>query len=75
MAMNIAGIVSSVSFRTQDAPVDVPSLITCGVSQGVFMLASLALRQYYVNLNKKLDHGELPYALGMEGRPECRYAI
>ncbi|KAF3392996.1 hypothetical protein DPV78_010172 [Talaromyces pinophilus] len=75
MAMNIAGIVSSVSFRTQDAPVYVPALITCGVTQGVFMLASLALRQYYVNLNKKLDRAELPYAPGMVGRPEYRYAI
>lgn len=75
MAMNIAGIFSSVSFRTQDAPVYVPALITCGVTQGVFMLASLALRQYYVHLNKKLDRGELPHAPGMEGRPDYRYAI
>ncbi|CRG88702.1 putative transporter C1039,04 [Talaromyces islandicus] len=75
MAMNIAGIFSSVSFRAQDAPVYVPALITCGVTQGVFMLACLVLRQYYVRLNRKLDSGETPCAPGMEGRPDYRYAV
>ncbi|SPO05193.1 related to putative tartrate transporter [Cephalotrichum gorgonifer] len=74
-AMNLAGIFSSLAFRAQDAPVYKPALITSGVTQGVFVVASLALRQYYVRLNKKLDSGELVCAPGMEGRPEYRYAI
>ncbi|TQN67356.1 Major facilitator-type transporter hxnP [Colletotrichum shisoi] len=75
MAMNLAGIVSSLVFRAEDAPVYRPALVTVGVTQGVFIVACLALRQYYVNLNKKLDSGELAFAPGMESRPEYRYAI
>ncbi|KAF9872286.1 hypothetical protein CkaCkLH20_10113 [Colletotrichum karsti] len=75
MAMNLAGVISSMVFRREDAPVYRPALITVGVTQGVFIIACLALRQYYVRLNKKLDSGELPYAPGMEARPGYRYAI
>lgn len=75
MAMNLAGIVSSVSFRTEDAPIYKPALITAGVTQGVFVVACFALRQYYVRENKKLDRGEIPHAPGMEARPDFRYAI
>ncbi|GJD00492.1 major facilitator superfamily transporter [Colletotrichum higginsianum] len=75
MAMNLAGIVSSMVFRAEDAPVYRPALITVGVTQGIFIVACLTLRQYYVNLNKKLDSGELAFAPGMEARPEYRYAI
>lgn len=75
MAMNLAGIVSSVSFRDEDAPVYRPALITVGITQGVFVVICLAMRQYYVALNRKLDRGEIPHAPGMEARPQYRYAI
>ncbi|KAI1763201.1 MFS general substrate transporter [Hypoxylon sp. FL1150] len=75
MAMNLAGIVSSLTYKTEDAPVYRPALITVGCSRGVFILAAVAMRQYYVKLNKKIDSGELPCAPGMESRPEYRYAI
>ncbi|WYZ46061.1 hypothetical protein EsH8_IX_000286 [Colletotrichum jinshuiense] len=75
MAMNLAGIISSMVFRAEDAPVYRPALITVGITQGVFIVACLALRQYYVRLNKKLDAGEMAHAPGMEARPEYRYAI
>ncbi len=41
MAMNLAGVCSSVSFRDQDAPVYRPALITAGITQGVFVVACL----------------------------------
>lgn len=75
MAMNLAGIASSLVFRPQDAPVYRPALITIGITQGIFVIACLALRQYYVRLNKKLDSGEIPHAPGMEARPQYRYAV
>lgn len=75
MAMNLAGIASSLSYRTQDAPVYRPALITAGITQGVFVVVCMALRQYYVRQNRKLDRGEIAHAPGMEARPEYRYAI
>lgn len=75
MAMNLAGIASSLVFRPQDAPVYRPALVTIGVTQGVFVIACLTLRQYYARLNKKLDSGEMPHAPGMEARPQYRYAV
>ncbi|KAK6954066.1 hypothetical protein Daesc_004028 [Daldinia eschscholtzii] len=75
MAMNLAGIISSLVYRAEDAPVYRPALITVGCTQGVFVITALAMRQYYARLNKKLDSGELPCAPGMEARPEYRYAV
>lgn len=73
--MNLAGIVSSKTWRDQDAPVYRPALITVGVTQGVFIIVAMAMRQYYVRQNKKLDSGELKHAPGMENRPQYRFAI
>ncbi|OTA64761.1 MFS general substrate transporter [Hypoxylon sp. EC38] len=75
MAMNLAGIISSLIYRAEDAPVYRPALITVGCTQGVFIVTALVMRQYYVRLNKKLDSGELSYAPGMESRPQYRYAV
>lgn len=75
MAMNLAGIVSSLIYREQDAPVYRPALITVGCTQGVFLVTALAMRQYYARLNKKLESGEIPHAPGMEARPQYRYAV
>ncbi|KAI0147947.1 MFS general substrate transporter [Hypoxylon sp. NC0597] len=75
MAMNLAGIISSLIYRAEDAPVYRPALITVGCTQGVFIITALVMRQYYARLNKKLDSGELPYAPGMESRSQYRYAV
>ncbi|OAA63471.1 Major facilitator superfamily domain, general substrate transporter [Niveomyces insectorum RCEF 264] len=72
---NVAGIVSSLVFRTQDAPVYKPALVTAAVCQGCYIILALGLRQYYVRLNKKIDRGEIPHVEGMEGNPKYRYAI
>ncbi|KAI2614032.1 MFS general substrate transporter [Hypoxylon fragiforme] len=75
MGMNLAGIISSLVYRAEDAPVYRPALITVGCTQATFVVAGLLMRQYYVGLNKKLDSGELPCAPGRESHPEYRYAI
>ncbi|KAI2623629.1 MFS general substrate transporter [Hypomontagnella submonticulosa] len=75
MGMNLAGIISSLIYRAEDAPVYRPALITVGCTQAVFIVTALAMRQYYVSLNKKIDAGELHCAPGMEARPEYRYAV
>lgn len=74
MSQNLAGIVSSLVFRNQDAPVFRPALITAAVCQGGYIIAALALRQYYVRLNRKIDNGEVQVK-GMEKNPNYRYAI
>ncbi|KAF5011883.1 hypothetical protein FDECE_2016 [Fusarium decemcellulare] len=72
MAMNLAGIISSVSYRDEDAPVYRPALVTAGVTQGAFIVACLAMRQYYVAYNRKLDRGDIAHAPGMQARPQYR---
>ncbi|KAI1074217.1 MFS general substrate transporter [Whalleya microplaca] len=75
MAMNLAGIISSLTYRDEDAPVYRPALVTCGCTQGVFIVTALLTRHYYATLNKKLDSGELSHAPGMEARSGYRYAV
>ena len=75
MAQNLAGIVSSLIFRNQDAPVYKPALITAAVCQGFYIIGAVVLRQYYARLNSKLDRGDIPNAPGMEENPNYRYAI
>ena len=75
MAMNAAGIVSSLTFSAEDAPVYAPALITVGCTQAAFVVAAVFMRQYYARLNQKLDAGELAYAPGMAARPQYRYAV
>jgi hypothetical protein len=75
MSQNLAGIVSSLVFRNQDAPVFRPALITAAVCQGGYLIVAIALRQYYAGLNRKIDRGEIEHADGMEKNPEYRYAL
>lgn len=75
MSQNLAGIVSSLVFRNQDAPIFKPALITAAVCQGGYIIAALGLRQYYVRQNRKIDQGEIEHAEGMEKNPGYRYAI
>ncbi|KAJ3539835.1 hypothetical protein NM208_g5323 [Fusarium decemcellulare] len=75
MGQNLAGIVSSLIFRAQDAPVYKPALITAAVCQGGYLVVAMGLRQYYVRLNREIDRGEILFAKGMENNPNYRYAI
>lgn len=75
LGQNLAGIVSSLVFRNQDAPVYKPALITAAVCQGGYLIVAMALRQYYVRLNRKIDRGEVAHAEGMDNNPDYRYAI
>ena len=72
--MNLAGIVSSVSFRDEEAPVHRTALVLAGVTQFAFLVIALLMRFYYARMNKKLDSGELAHAPGMAKRPSYRYA-
>jgi hypothetical protein len=73
--MNLAGIISSVSFRDNEAPVYKSALVLAGATQAGFAATALAMRFYYVHMNKKLDTGVIPYAPGMSKRPSYRYAV
>ncbi|EMR65687.1 putative vitamin h protein [Eutypa lata UCREL1] len=72
MAQNMAGIVSSLLFRAEYAPVYRPALVTVACCQGVFIVSCLALRRYFARLNRMLDSGVIPYADGMAKRPDYR---
>ncbi|KAH8677854.1 major facilitator superfamily domain-containing protein [Xylariales sp. PMI_506] len=52
---NLGGIISSVVFRSQDAPVYRPALITSGVFQGCVVLLAAAGWIWYWSQNKKSD--------------------
>lgn len=75
MGQNVAGIISSLVFRNQDAPIYRPALITAAVCQCGYIVAALLLRRYYARLNRKIDDGEIPHAEGMANNPEYRYAV
>jgi sugar phosphate permease len=75
MSQNMAGIVSSLVFRNEDAPVYRPALITAAVCQAGYIVAAVTLRQHYISVNRKIDRAEMPHAEGMEKRPDYRYAI
>ena len=72
---NLGGIVSSDTFRPQDAPVYTLSLIVTGCFQAAFIVLGLAMRQYWVWRNKQLDEGKVEHVDGMEQNTEYRYAI
>jgi hypothetical protein len=72
---NLGGIISSETFRTQDAPVYKLALIVTGCFPAAFIVLGLAMRQYYVWRNKQLDEGKVEYVKGMEQNAEFRYAI
>lgn len=73
--MNLAGVISSYSFRSQEAPVHKTALLLAGATQAAFAVVAMAMRWYYASMNRKLDRGELPYAPGMAKRPGYRYAV
>lgn len=73
--MNLAGIISSVSFRDNEAPVHKSALVLAGATQAAFAVTAMFMRWYYAQMNKKLDDGIIPYAPGMAKRPSYRYAV
>jgi hypothetical protein len=75
MGQNLAGIISSAVFRTEDAPIYKTALITVACFQAAFMVVCLGLREYFRRLNKKLDNGEVVHVSGGKERPEYRYAL
>ncbi|KAF7521543.1 hypothetical protein G7054_g12399 [Neopestalotiopsis clavispora] len=54
---NLGGIISSVVFRAEDAPVYRPALITSGVFQGCVVVLAAAGWIWYRRENQKLDKG------------------
>jgi hypothetical protein len=75
MGQNLAGIASSAVFRSQDAPVYKPALITVAVTQGIFIIVCLSQRQWFASVNKKLDKGEITSVVGIEENPNFRFAL
>lgn len=72
---NIAGIISSEAFQSEDAPIYSPALLVSGCFDGGMILMALLAYFYYRNLNKKLDSGELTFVKGMESSPKFRYVL
>lgn len=74
-AIPIGGIISSVAFRAQDAPVYQRGLLTC--ASFIVLLAVLAagMRVHFARLNARMDRGEdVGVAPGFE-RSEWRHAL
>ncbi|KAG8161402.1 hypothetical protein KVR01_008389 [Diaporthe batatas] len=74
-AIPIGGIISSVAFRAQDAPVYQRGLLTC--ASFIVLLALLAggMRVHFSRLNARMDRGEeVAVAPGFE-RSEWRHAL
>ncbi|KAF2118737.1 major facilitator superfamily domain-containing protein [Lophiotrema nucula] len=72
---NIAGIISSYAFRSQDAPVYKPALVLSGCCQGGMVLLAGFAWFYYRRINKQLDRGERTSVRGMEQNPDFRYVL
>lgn len=74
-AIPVGGIISSVAFRAQDAPVYQRGLLTC--ASFIVLLAVLAagMRVHFARLNARMDRGEVVnVVLGFQ-RPEWRHAL
>ncbi|OAL23908.1 hypothetical protein AYO20_10820 [Fonsecaea nubica] len=72
---NIAGIISSYAFRSQDAPVYRPALIVSGCFQGGMLLTASFAWFYYRRVNRQLDSGKRTSVRGMEQNPDFRYVL
>lgn len=72
---NIAGIISSEAFRSQDAPIYAPALIVSACFQAFMILAAAAAFLYYRNINRKLASGKLLFVEGNEDHPEFRFVL
>lgn len=74
-AIPIGGIISSVAFRAQDAPVYQRGLLTC--ASFIVLLAVLAagMRVHFARLNARMDRGEVVDVAPGFQRPEWRHAL
>lgn len=74
-AIPIGGIISSVAFRAQDAPVYQRGLLTCASFIALLALLSVVMRVHFARLNQKMDRGEVvDVAPGLQS-PEWRHAL
>ncbi|KUJ16734.1 MFS general substrate transporter [Mollisia scopiformis] len=72
---NIAGIISSESFRSQDAPIYAPALIISGCFEGAMCVTAAFAYLYYRTINRRLDSGKMQFVRGMEQNPNFRYVL
>ncbi|KAG6365427.1 hypothetical protein INS49_007038 [Diaporthe citri] len=74
-AIPIGGIISSVAFRAQDAPVYQRGLLTCASFIVLLALLAAVMRVHFAKLNRRMDRGEeVDIAPGFR-RPEWRHAL
>lgn len=74
-AIPIGGIISSVAFRAQDAPVYQRGLLTCASFIALLALLAAGMRVHFARMNRKLDDGEfVDIAPGFQ-KPEWRHAL
>lgn len=74
-AIPIGGIISSVAFRAQDAPVYQRGLLTCASFIALLALLAAVMRMHFAKLNRRMDRGEVvDIAPGFQ-KPEWRYAL
>lgn len=74
-AIPIGGIVSSVAFRAQDAPVYQRGLLTCASFIALLALLAAGMRLHFARLNRKMDRGEVVVVAPGFQRPEWRHAL
>lgn len=74
-AIPIGGIISSVAFRAQDAPVYQRGLLTCASFIAVLAVLSVSMRVHFARLNWKMDRGEVVSVAPGFQRPEWRHAL
>lgn len=74
-AIPIGGIISSLAFRAQDAPVYQRGLLTCASFIALLALLAAGMRVHFARLNARMDRGEkVSVAPGFQ-RPEWRHAL
>ncbi|KAK2605395.1 hypothetical protein N8I77_008234 [Diaporthe amygdali] len=74
-AIPMGGIISSVAFRAQDAPVYQRGLLTCASFIALLALLAVGMRAHFARLNRRMDRGEVASIDPGRQRPEWRYAI
>lgn len=74
-AIPIGGIISSVAFRAQDAPVYQRGLLTCASFIVLLALLAVVMRVHFAKLNRRMDRGEVVDVAPGFQRPEWRHAL
>lgn len=74
-AIPIGGIISSLAFRAQDAPVYQRGLLTCASFIVLLALLAAGMRVHFARLNARMDRGEVVDVAPGFQRPEWRHAL